>query len=156
MNGLQTFLQIIHHIIVQIGLQHIFNRCPIFFFYINNIRKNRCCMIPVLDCYAKTSHFQDNLPLNRSGFSADHVHSFWNPVSCFLRPVHCASLPVSTCVCSICSFVFSWCCCNCSRSTFFISSSFSLYYSFLFQLFELARHVVAFLLLSAAMVRCRF
>ena len=37
MNGLQTFLQVVYHIIVQVRFQHIFNGRTEFFFYINDI-----------------------------------------------------------------------------------------------------------------------
>ena len=48
MNRLQSFLQVIDHIIIQVRLQHIFYRGPVFFFYINDIRKDRRSMIPIL------------------------------------------------------------------------------------------------------------
>ena len=105
-------------------------------------------MIPVMYCYAKTSHCPDNLPSNRSCSSAGHVHSSWHPVSGSLPPVHCARSSSTACVCSICSLVFSWCCCNCSRSTFFIASSFSLQYPFLVKMMPLLLPAVFFLLLS--------
>ena len=44
-------------------------------------------MIPAWYYYARISHFQDNLPLNQSGFSKDHVHFSLHPVSCFLLPI---------------------------------------------------------------------
>ena len=37
MNGLQSFFQVIHHIIVEVGFQYIFYGCPVFFLNINDI-----------------------------------------------------------------------------------------------------------------------
>ena len=47
MHRLHAFLQIIHYIVIEIGLQHIFYGGPELFLYIDHIGKNRRSVIPI-------------------------------------------------------------------------------------------------------------
>ena len=44
---LHTFFQVAYYIIVEVGLQHIFNRGTVLLFYVNNVTKNGRMVIPV-------------------------------------------------------------------------------------------------------------
>ena len=45
---LQAFLQVVYHIIIKVRLQYIFYSSTVLFLYINNIREQRCAIIPAL------------------------------------------------------------------------------------------------------------